>query len=63
MKYQIQNKTLRKVFKDAPNFSLTPRNANEELLAAEFVDRIGASANESARKVARKAIDTIGRKD
>ena len=62
MSYKIKSKTLRKALKYASHWMI-PKSANEEVLAADFADRIVAIANEYAREVARKAINTIGRKD
>jgi len=60
--YIIQSKVVRRVCRGL-NWKFVPRNEVEERMFADFLEQIGHIATEYARKVARRAVNSIGRKD
>ena len=60
--YTIRNKFARRVCRGL-NWEFVPRNLKEEIALAAMLDSIKTTITEYARKVARRAISKIGRKD
>ena len=60
--YTIRNKFLRRVCQGL-DWEFTPRNPGEELAFAGFLDKLNEIVNAHARRMAKRAINSIGRKD
>lgn len=59
--YSIKSRALRKMCKGLEQWQFYPKNEREEIALAELSARIGNMATTYARKVARKAVNGIGK--
>ena len=62
-KYSIKSRTLRRMCRGLEHWQFYPQNEREEIALAEMFDRIGGIATAFARKVARRAVNRIGKED
>ena len=60
-KYSIKSRIVRKMCRGLEQWQFYPQNEREEIALSELFNRIGEMANAHARKVARRAINQIGK--
>ena len=60
-KYSIKSRVVQKMCRGLKQWTFYPQNEREEIALSELFDRIGGMITAYARKVARRAINRIGK--